>query len=274
MHPTPRPRHRSLLAVVTVVLAALAIVACNGTPAPSLLSDPTAILTAAATNASTATGVHVDVVASGKLPIDLTGAGASTGIDLTGTTASVDVDLAGGDLHATFAAPGLLGVRGEVIVVDGATYLKTTLTGPLYQKQGAATEVPIPSADPAGMMKGLEDLLALPGIDPVKGADVACGSATCYTVEVELTPAEIAALTAGAGGGPLPSGLPIPIPNLDQATVGLTFKVDQATTRLAGLTAVVAFDANTSATVEATFSKWNESVTVSPPPPDQIAPSS
>lgn len=272
MQANARPRRRSLLGLVVVTLATLAVVACNATPAPSLLSDPTAILTAAATNASTAAGVHVDVAASGKLPIDLTGAGARAGIDLTGTTASVDVDLAGSDLHATFAAPGLLGVRGEVIVVDGSTYLKTTLTGPLYQRQGTTTTVPTPSADPAAMLKGLQDLLAQPGIDPVKGADVACGNATCYTVEVELTPAELAALTAG--GGALPSGLPIPIPSLDQATVDLTFKVDQATTRLAGLTAIVGFNAENAATVEATFSKWNEAVTVSPPPPDQIAPAS
>jgi hypothetical protein len=273
MQSNPRPRRRSLLALAAVAVLATLVVACNSTPAPSLLSDPTAILTAAATNAGTAKSVHVDAVASGKLPIDLTGAGASAGIDLTGTTASVDADLAGGDLHATFAAPGLLGVRGEVIMVDGSTYLKTTLTGPLYQKQGGTTTTaPTPSVDPATMIKGLQDLLAQPGVDPVKGADVACGSATCYTVEIELTPAELAALTAG--GGPIPSGLPIPIPSLDQATIDLTFKVDQATTRLAGLTAVVGLGPDSSATLEATFSKWDEGVTVSAPPPDQIAPSS
>jgi hypothetical protein len=264
------------LAPLLAIVAALALAACNATPAASLLTDPKAILGAAVTSAAAAGTVHVDAVASGTLPIDLTGTGAAgTGIDLTGTTASLDADLPAGATRATFVAPGLLGLRGELIALDGSSYIKTTLTGPLYQRQSAGVpDELLPSADPAAMLGGLQDLLAQPGVDPVKGADVPCGTGTCYTVEIELTPAELAALGAGTGDLPLPADLPIPIPSLDEASVALTFRVDQVTNALSGLTAVVDLGGDAPATLDLTFTKWGDAVTVSAPPADQIAPGS
>jgi len=272
MHALRRAGTRS--APLLAVVAALALAACNATPAPSLLSDPKAILAAAVTSAAEAGTVHVDVAASGNLPIDLTGTGgAGPGLDLTGTTAAIDADLPSGAVRATFVAPGLLGVRGELIAVDGSGYIKSTLTGPLYRRQSVAVPpVPAASADPATILQGLQDLLDQPGIDPVKGDDVPCGSGTCYTVAIELTPAELAGMGADVGSLPIPADLPIPIPNLDDATVGLTFRVDQATTDLSGLTAVVDLGADAPVTLDLTFSKWGEPVTVTAPPADQIAP--
>ena len=52
---------------------------------------------------------------------------------LTGTTASADVDFAKPALKATFAVPAMLGLAGGLIAVDGKSYIKTTITGPLYQ---------------------------------------------------------------------------------------------------------------------------------------------
>jgi hypothetical protein len=273
-----------LRSVVPLAAAILVVAACGGTPTASLLTDPTAILAAAASETAAATSVHADVTADGSLSLDLTGTGNGLPLSLAGTTASADVDIAGGDARATFSLPGVLGLRGELIAVDGTSYVKTTLTGPQYQASAlgaGGTASPAASADTAGMLEALTSFLARPELAPTKGDDVACGNSTCYTVHIELTPEELAALGGEAGAMPLPSTLPVPMPDLGDLGVDLTIRVDQATTRLAGLTAVItpggpaasAGAANASAaTIDVTFSKWNESLTVTAPPADQVQP--
>jgi hypothetical protein len=288
-----RPR---FAAAIAATLTALVLAACNATPAASIITDPKLLLTTALGNAAAAKGVHVDVTASGQLPVDLTGSASMTGggLDLTGTTASADIDLTAPAAHATFAAPGVLGLRGDLIAIDDTVYYKTTLTGPLYQHQStgaSATPSSAPSAAPSGaasaanMIAELQTFLDQPGVDPVKGADVACGNATCSTVQIELTPEELAALGSSQGAELPTASLPIAMPDLSSTGVDLTFRVEQATNRLAGLTIVVEQAAGASAgpaasasgvsgpmTVDLTFSKWDESVTVTAPPAGQVAP--
>jgi hypothetical protein len=257
---------------VAAPLAALSILiaACGG-PSASPLSDPSEILGAAVTSTSTATSVHIDLAADGTFTADLMGTGTATPVQLSDTTASADVDMAGGEAKATFSIPGLLGLSGEVIAVDDTLYYKTSLTGAMYQTMplsSAAAEIPSPDPSAAAsMLAELNDFLAQPGVDPVKGENVDCGGKTCYTVTIELTPDEIAAL---GGDVPQPSGLPVPMPDLADTTVDLTFKVEQDTTRLAGLDAVITAGSEGSLTLNLTFSKWNEGVSVEAPPADQV----
>jgi len=275
--------HRLRSAAPAAVLPlALLIAACGGTPAASPLSDPVAIIEAAATNASSATSVKIDVAANGELALDLTGTGGGAPISLADTTASLQVDIADGAVQGTFALPGVLGLRGEVIVVDDVAYLKTSLTGPLYQQTPIPADVPGGdtgtggSPDPsavAEMVTGLREAFSQPGVDPVKGEDVACGSSTCYTVTIQLTPEELAALGADAGEIPLPSDLPIPVPGLSdigETTVDLTARVTTDTNQLAGLTLGVAAGGAGTITADITFSDWNEDVTITAPPADQV----
>jgi hypothetical protein len=107
-------------------------------------------------------------------------------------------------------------------------------------------------------------MLAQPGVDPVKGDDVACGGTQCYTIKIELTPSEIQAL---GGTGPAASALPI---DLGAASLSLTIRVEKNTTRLAGLAASVSMGDQGSLTVDLTFSKWDEAVSISAPPADQV----
>ena len=243
-------------------LLVLAIAACQGQPV-TLLDDPNAILAAAATTTSAATSVHVDLTADGTVTIDPLGTGVGAPIELSGTTAAADLDLQGGEARATFSAPGVLGLAGEAIVADGTAYIKTTLTGPKFR----ATPVGQSSEQP---LSGLADLLARTDLDPVKGADVPCAGGTCYTVDVQLTAAELGGLVGGSLQ--LPANLPIPIPDLSDATVDLTLQVEQATTRLSGITAELHLGELGDPTLQATFSKWNEPVTINPPPADQVEP--
>ena len=271
---------RTLPSGLVAIASILVLIGACNSPAPSVLSDPRQILAAAATNAATATTVHVDVTADGSVSLDLTGSGTSGAagapIKLTGTTAAADLDLAKKATRATFAIPGLLGLAGELIVLDGAAYYKTTLTGAQFRKQGAATTVPAPSVDPSAipaMIGQLNDFLAKPGVDPVKGADVDCGGKTCSTVRIELTSAELAALNGGGTTVPLPNALPVPVPvNLAGASLDLTFQVERDTNRFAGLAAIVGLGDGGKVTANVVLSKWNEPVTIAAPPADQIAP--
>ena len=121
-----------------LAVAAL-VVSCGGSVPGPALTDPTAIVTAALTSTEAAKTVHLDVVVDGTATVAMPiGGGTGTAMDLTGTTASADVDFVNKAAKATFSIKaGGLTVNGELIAVGGKTYLKTTLTGPLYQESAA-----------------------------------------------------------------------------------------------------------------------------------------
>jgi hypothetical protein len=245
-----------------IPLFALALAACQS-PTVELLDDPNEILAAAATTTAAATSVHVDLAADGTISIDPFGTGLGADVDLGDTNAAADIDLTNGELRATFSAPGVLGLAGEVIVADGTAYVKTTLTGPKYR----AT----PVGQTQSPLAGLTELLASANLEPVKGADVPCAGGTCYTVELRFTADDLGGLLGG-GSIQLPASIPIPIPDLSTATADVTIQVEQTTTRLSGITAELDLGDLGTPTITATFSKWNEPVQISPPPADQVEP--
>lgn len=261
---------------VALVVAAMAglLVACQAAPPPTTLTDPREILAAAATTTAAAQSVRIDATADGTLSLDLLGLGAPSPVELTGTTVSADLDIDGGDARATFSAPGLLGLTGEVIALDGTGYYKTTLTGQLYQQQSLGAEMPAASgAAGATILKGLTDLLSNPTLRPVKGDDAECGGTTCYRVDIALTSADLAALGAGDLQAPTGLPIPIPIPDLAAATLDLQVLVAKDSTRLMGINAALDLGGGAGvATVSLTFSKWDEAVSIAAPPPDQVAP--
>jgi hypothetical protein len=273
------PMHRITRSVVGSTVLAVVVAACGGTPPAPELTDPIAVVEAAATQFARAEAVHVDVAVDGELAIDLMGTGGGAPIQLTDTTAAIDLDLRDGGAKATFAVPGLLGLRGELIAVDGEAFLKTTLTGAQYQRiaMGEAGEqlpdgaTPDPSAIVA-MVTQVREALEQPGVDPVLGQEITCGTGTCYVVTMQLTPAELAALGADVGDLPLPSDLPIPIPDLGDQTVDVELRVDKATTRLAGLVLGMAGGATGDLTAELTFTDWDEDPGIAAPPAGEVAP--
>ena len=98
----------------------------------------------------------------------------------------------------------------------------------------------------------------------VKGDDVACGSKQCYTVSADLTADDLGAtaLTRSAGRPP-------------GATVKLTVRVEKDLPyHLAGVTAVLSQPDGKALTVDLTASKWDEPVTITAPPADQVKPAS
>ncbi len=261
MSRTPR-RLGTLLALLGG--ATIALAACGGPSLPAL-TDPNEIITAALKATEGARSVHVDVTVDGSITADLTGTGtAGTELPLTGTTAAADVDMAAGKARATFAIPAFLNLNGELIQIGETSYVKTSLTGPLYEAQEAADSLPVDPTDASGILDDVGDFLTADGMDPVKGDDVDCGGKQCYTVSIELTPDELAARGADQAAT---AGLPI---DLGAVSLALTIRVEKDTYHLAGIRTVASLGEQGSLTLDVTLSKWDQPMDISPPPADQV----
>ena len=258
---------RRLPAVIGLLAGAAVAIAACGSPSLPALTDPTEIITAALTATEGAKSVHVEATLDGSISADLTGSGSTTDLPLTGTTASADVDMAGGKAHATIAVPALLNFNADVIQIGETTYLKSSLSGPQYESMEATDELPVDPTDASGIFDDLGDFLLADGVDPVKGEDVDCGGKQCYTVMIELTPQELAAL-GGAGAAAM-----IPL-DVSDASLAFTVRVEKDTYHLAGITTVASLGAQGTLTLDVALSKWDQPFDISPPPADQIKPAS
>ena len=277
--------HRSratLAALLTLVV--LAIAACGGGAAASPISDPKAILVKSVEAAQAAKTVHVKADIAGKLQIgDLSGllgglsgssaapvpstspaaSGSSGALDLTGTTAEGDLDLANKAAHIAFAAPGLLGLTGDLIAVDGAAYLKVSLLGDKYQKLDqtpGSTASPAATASPsptAGMLDSLQTALDQLKTPPTKLADEQCGDTTCYHVQVTLDQSTTGALASLAPGVTGTGTLDVWVRQNDLRPSQVVIKGDSGTA--------------TGMTLKVTFSDWDKAVSIQAPPADQVS---
>ncbi|MCI0344611.1 MAG: hypothetical protein L0221_04080, partial [Chloroflexi bacterium] len=203
--------------------AAIALGACNTQPA---LSDPTEILTKAIDAFQDAKTVHLAASLEGQFKLDLTGTGGGS-MDFTGTTLEGDVDIENTKAGLTFAVPALLGLSGELIAVDNATYIKTSMTGELYLKTEGADALPVDPTDTDATIADIKAFLERPEISPTKGADVDCNGEKCYAITIELTGAELAGLSS-----------PDPASSMDpNASLDLTILVEQDSVKLHKITA-------------------------------------
>ena len=109
--------------------------------------------------------------------------------------------------------------------------MKTSLTGPKYMVSDVKETAGVDPTDTGKTIDNVGDLLTQPGIEPVKGDDVACGSKQCYTVNVDLTAEELTKI-AGAQA----SSLPVKT----DGSLKVQIRVEKDTNHLAGLTAEVA----------------------------------
>lgn len=249
--------HRRSLAIsALLVVAALALGACSSAPA---LTDPTEILTKAIQALQDARTVHLAATIDGSFTMDLTGQGGGA-VELTGTTLTGDLDIENTRARVTFAVPALLGLSGEVIAVDGASFVKTSLTGEKYQKSEGTDALPLDPSDPDATITEIKSFLAKPEVSPTKGDDVDCDGKKCYSVTIELTAAELAALMT-----------PDPEASADPNTaMNVTVLVEKDSLKLHKVTASVAAGTTGNVTVILTFTDWDKAVTIEAPPDDQV----
>ena len=260
-----RSARSSLGAALAAVALGAAATACG--PSAPALTDPTEIVMAGVRSTASARSVHIDMTVDGSITADLSGTGEQgVPLPLTGTTAAADIDIANNKARATFAIPAFLNLNGEIIQVGDTSYVRTSLGGERFERQEASDSLPVDPTDTANIVEEVGTFLAAEGVDPVKGDDVDCGGTSCYSVQIELTPEELAAL----GGGPVvPTELPL---DVAQASVTMTIRVEKDTQRLSGLTITLSLGEQGSVTATVTFTNWDQPVNISAPPDDQIEP--
>jgi hypothetical protein len=258
-------RHRSLrLALGASVLAVVA--ACSGSaPAAPALTDPVDILVQSVQTLDDVKSFRADVAVSGSVNVDMMGTGQAQPFPLDNTTAQLDVDVENKNAKASFSAPSLLGASGELIQIGNTSYVKTSLTGPLYQKSESAEAGAVDEATDMSDedVAQLREQLSKPEVAPTKGDDVACGDKQCYQVTIDLTSDELQSL-----GGDLPTE-EIPT-DLGNANVSVTFQVAKDTLRPAGIDITADLGTQGNVTINVDFSNWDEAVSIQAPPADQV----
>jgi hypothetical protein len=254
-----QPRSVARLLALVVGLALVATACGTSTPA---LSDPKEILVKAVESLQKAKSFHLALTLDGEISLDLMGTGSTSPMTFAGTKIEGDVDISNQAAALELAVPALFGLTGEIIVVDGDAYVKTSLTGAKYQKSDAGDAVPDPSASD-GSMAGLREFLDKPEIAPVKGTDTKCNDTDCYSVTIELTAEELAAL-----GADVPDAIPS-LP-LEAGTITLTILVEKASLRPASISAEIDLGEGGSLTLVVAMSKWDAAVSISAPPADQV----
>ena len=191
-----RRRLAGRLAALVIVIAGCQAAA----PTASPIEDPKEILAQ--------TLLSLKDVQTIRLAGEVTGQVRAMGLelDLEGTRIEGAIDVAGEKTRLSVSAPALMGTAGELISLDGATYLK--LTGPIagligadpggrYLKQdidsvdGAPGDI---ASDPQKAIDGLRAMLDLLPVTPRKAPDDRCGDRVCYHLTMTLTRSELEAM--------------------------------------------------------------------------------
>ncbi len=261
----------TLLAAVAIVIAA-----CSSTPAAPALTDPKEILTDTTTSLQGLKTVHFKVTVAGSVnTAGLTGradpsapAASSTPFDLSGTTFEGDLNITDRSVQVAISVPALLALSANVIEVGGVAYIKSSLTGPQYEKLPTAAlsgVLPIPSLgltgspDPAAasaMVTAIQaELAKLPA--PTKLADETVNGQDCYHVQEKLSSADIP--QASGMLGDVSGNLTVDV---------WTQKSDRRPSRL-----VILVDAGSQANLTLTvdLTKYDATTTIAAPPADQIS---
>lgn len=283
--------HRRLIALAATAVVAAA--ACSGAPSATPIANASEIVTQSLDALSHAKTVHARAEVTGTVPFDLgsllgggsggapTASGAS--MDLSGTYLDATVDINGKKGTVTVSVPVLLGMKADIILDGDTSYARISLMGDKWQKSVSSPEPgasPSPSQDAATMVAEVKKALTEPGVTTEKLADEKCGEADCYHVKITAPASSLktdaSGLLSGLGGagglgglaGDLASAAPGASP-LVGGDVTIEWWARKSDLRPAKI--VIGTTAQGSAiTITVTMDKWDEAVTVSPPPADQI----
>jgi hypothetical protein len=259
---------RSLLLSLAVA-ATLVAGACTA-PSGAELDDPIDILVAGMTAAEQATSVHVETTMDGSVPLDLVDelggsepglSGGGGSLDLTGSVVGADVDREAEAARITFSLPSFLSATGEIIVIDEAAYVQTSLFGDAWYRfdesdmEGHGDGDAKPSSSPEDPEVALREALADLPTPPERLADERCGDDDCYHVRLVMEPGvddELATIAPDWEG-------------TGTADVWIR-KSDQLPSQVV----LVATGDGTDFKVTMTFGDWGQRFDITAPPADQV----
>ncbi len=239
----------------------LALAACGGSSTPAL-TDPAQILQKGAASLGAMQSFHLRGAIDGEVPLSIGGTGSGAPLPLKGASIDGDVDVAAGKLAVELLAPSLLNLRANLIVADGSAYLRAPIiTGGSWVRQPATGGF---GGDPGAALAGLSAFLARPELKPEKLPDTRCVGTDCYSVRFTVPASEIGAALGSLGSA---------IPGLSGTAVGdvtVTAGVRKDNLQLATLGLDVPAGGAKPLSIALELSKVNESVTITPPPADQV----
>lgn len=262
-----RPRLVILVAGASLVaLVLIVVVVFAGT-----LTDPAEILRRGYEASAEVDSLHMSLSVEGTVTDPQTGAN----MPLDGITLEGDFDAAEPAMHFTFAAPMVLGLTGEMILISEDLYFKSSLSGTEWRHVPfASADLPLPlqTPDPSAMAAQVEDLLAMEGVTVEKLDDTSCGEGTCYHLRLTI-PLEALVSLAGSSGYP---GYPADFGDVfTEEMFGGPFVLDQLYDRNSLLLHELSFTISPQDVgdigLTMTFTDYNVPVEISPPPSDQIS---
>src|ERR1035437_4787354 len=266
---------------ICALLFAISAAGCGSgpaTPAQSLLSDPSAIVTRSLARLEDSTALHINGTISGSVDADTVGAlvgGGSVGlsgkIKLDGASLSGDVDMTHQALHLSVSFPSLFGSSAELILVDGYAYTKVTTpvssSDEKYTKSKVATSLLMPSAAPEATVSFLDILRQLElRLGPVASTALLVGQDTvdgraAYHLVVNV-PADLVNQALEAAG---PSAGAI---SAAGAPAGYWAYVDSL--QPAGLQLKVSSPTIGNAVIALTLTRYDQVVAIQAPPDSQV----
>lgn len=244
------------------LVATLVLAACGAQGAPRM-EDPKEILTKAVEAMADVDSVRFLAELDGEFDVAEMGGSMS----LNGTELEGAIAMDGSAGWFTFAVPAFLGLNGELRLVDGLSFMRSSMTGPLWVRSEVSEDPDDPLAQAADPQVALDELRAFldeEGVTLEKQDDVDCGDGTCYHLALTIS-AEMLAENAedvDAFGGDV----------TEVFADGLTFDilVDTSTLYLAGVSTAIEAEAMGSLSFTVTFDGYGDAVEVEAPPADEV----
>ena len=241
------------------LVATLALAACGTQGAPRI-EDPREILTQSVQAMADVDSVHFVLALDGEVTVAEMGGGMS----LDGTEVEGSMTMDGSAAEMTFSVPAFLGLSGEVRLVGDESFIKTSMTGPLWVRQPIPDDADDPlaqAADPQQVLAELQEFLGRDGVALEKLDDAECGDDTCYHLRLDIA-GEVFVEEAGANTDVLGTAL----------EDGLSFEiyVDTETLHLRGASTAFEDPEMGSLQLSLTFDGFGDPVEVEAPPADEV----
>lgn len=267
-------------AVVVGLLIAFSLAGCGSgpaSPAVSLLSDPSAIVTRSFQRLEATTALHFEGSISGSVDAASVGSllgggslGLSGKIKLDGSSFSGDLDLGKAAAHVSASFPSLFGAAADAILVDGTLYTKITTpvgpANPLYTKSKPQASL-LPSLAPGNsvvsdLLKQLEPQVDAAAASAILLTPGSVDGRAAYHLLVTVPP-DVVHQVLGLAGGAFANDLSIQVAPVDYwvytdtlAPAGLQFRVTSATLG--------------SLSVALTLTRYDQPVSIAAPPDGQV----
>ncbi len=245
------------LAPVALV-AAFVLAACGGEGAR--IEDPREILEQSVQAMADVDSVHFVLALDGD--VNIAEMGGSMSLDGTQLEGAISMD--GEAAELSFAVPALLGMSGELRLVDGMTFTKTSMTGPLWIRSEVPEDADDPiaqAADPQQALEELDSFLSQEGVGLEKLEDGECGDDTCYRLQLDIAGSVLADAAGGDAAG---------LDTVLDEGVSVVLLVDTATLQWRGVATSLEDPEMGSLTVSLTFDGYGDPVEVEAPPEDEV----